>query len=178
MPIAAIIAALFVATGNPSTRRFQTLVEGRIEHAESGGIGPAVDFGAVGATVGGVVGGVVGARVGATVGPWLGTADGPLVGIPLGPAVGGSVCGPTEEDDVGPSVEAEPPGDVAPGGAPSEALATASCPGEPPSEAVEPPFAGAGTGPGRASATTMAQMAMSGKPNQASRLPRMRISPA
>jgi hypothetical protein len=80
---------------------FQTFVDGRIEQAESGGIGPAAGGAAVGGGVGGgaavadgAAGGAVGAGFGAGVGPGVGfgAGVGPGVGVAPGPTVGESIA--------------------------------------------------------------------------------------
>jgi hypothetical protein len=180
MPIAAIIVALFEATGRPSTRRFQTLFDGNIEQAASGGIGPAVASGVVGATVGACVAGTGGARVGGAVGA--------LDGFEVGAVVGGDVHVPAVASWVGTGVDPEPDWfEFAPAlpavepavGSPGVVLPTAmmprgaelDAPGSPGPAAAVP----SATGLGDASATTIARTATSGRPNQASRFPRMRI---
>jgi hypothetical protein len=86
MPIEATMAAESAATGSPSIRRFQTLLEGKIEQADSGGGGEGLGVGA-GVEVGLGVGLGVGADVGEEV--RLGVGAGVRFTIGVGPGFNG-----------------------------------------------------------------------------------------
>src|SRR5580765_73376 len=99
--MAAIIVAELAATGSPSTRRFQTLLDGKIAHAESGGtgagvgpaVGPGVGWGrAVGRGVGWFVGCAVGALVGLAVAAEVAAVEASV--FPRGPRDAGAVGAP------------------------------------------------------------------------------------
>ena len=113
--------SLSLLTGRSSTRRFQTLLDGKIEQADSGGTGPGVGGADVGATVGATLGARVGAGAGGAVGAGggfdVGGAVGSMVGLPPGadvePAVGAAgsvVAAPLGATDlVGDAAGAVPP---------------------------------------------------------------------
>jgi len=108
--MAAINAALSAATGRPSTRRFQTLLAGKIGHWERPGIAAGVGAG-VGAAVD--AGGAL-VRAGCEVGLIVGRAVGPLAvpptvteapGVgPIGGVAGAGSCG---SNVVGDAAEAD-----------------------------------------------------------------------
>jgi hypothetical protein len=147
------------------------LLDGKIEQAESGGIGPTVvGAGVGGAAVGAGVGGIVGASVGAEVGFAVG-------GMKLGVADGGAAVAGTVGADVGPDAGVGL-GAEAEVGSPGVVLPTAMmpCGAEFDAAGSAVDSAASGTGRGLAIAATTRITAASGNPNQASRFPRMRMS--
>jgi hypothetical protein len=157
---------------------FQTLLDGKIEQAESGGIGPPAGGAAVGGGGGGgaIVAAAAGTAVGRDVGREVeGVAAGPDDGDVVIEACGGDAV--PAPGAVEPGASPEPAGPLSPSVDPVVAPAVESASAAPPSVGL-PTDVASRTGLGIASATATRTAATSGNPSQASRFPRMRTPPA